>query len=315
MMPQPLKCIANTKKEDMEYLFYLVNEKGMSIRAAAKKMNIPQRWLGTGTKKVKKHWKTFFERRKPGSGRPVCRPPKLTEAHRDYVVKLVDENDTGLPLDQMMENLAAEFMGLQIFKSAFHEFVRTKCRISCKRAHFQPEKRNSPQKFQERCVWVNYQESTYLDFESNCVFIDEAGFHIIMKRSFAQSKVGARAIVKIPKTKSKMTTILGAVSSYDVVNMKCVRTPKVVQSKKKLEGSKADKRDTDNIKRTIDTVTGPYFNFIASTLDVMNRHEDIKLYVESRVYSYVHLLPYSPELNPIEQFWSIYKNKLKRETL
>ncbi|KAG1468978.1 hypothetical protein G6F56_003526 [Rhizopus delemar] len=251
MMPQPLKCIANTKKEDMEYLFYLVNEKGMSIRAAAKKMNIPQRWLGTGTKKVKKHWKTFFERRKPGSGRPVCRPPKLTEAHRDYVVKLVDENDTGLPLDQMMENLAAEFMGLQIFKSAFHEF----------------------------------------------------------------SKVGARAIVKIPKTKSKMTTILGAVSSYDVVNMKCVRTPKVVQSKKKLEGSKADKRDTDNIKRTIDTVTGPYFNFIASTLDVMNRHEDIKLYVESRVYSYVHLLPYSPELNPIEQFWSIYKNKLKRETL
>ncbi|EIE86055.1 hypothetical protein RO3G_10766 [Rhizopus delemar RA 99-880] len=30
------------KKEDMEYFFYLVNEKGMSIRAAAKKMNIPQ---------------------------------------------------------------------------------------------------------------------------------------------------------------------------------------------------------------------------------------------------------------------------------
>jgi hypothetical protein len=46
----------------MEYFFYLLSEKGMSIRAAAKKMNIPQRRLGTGTKKVKKHWSTFLRR-------------------------------------------------------------------------------------------------------------------------------------------------------------------------------------------------------------------------------------------------------------
>lgn len=127
----------------------------------------------------------FFEKRKPDSGRPVGRPPKLTDSHRDYMVKLIDENDTGLTLDQMMESLTTEFMGLQIFKSAFHEFARTKCRISCKRAHFQPEERNSPQKVQERYDWVKYGESTDLDFESNCVFIDEAGFHIIRKRSFA----------------------------------------------------------------------------------------------------------------------------------
>jgi hypothetical protein len=59
MMPQPLKRIANTKGRH-EVLFYLVNEKDMSIRAAAKKMNILQRRLGTGTKKVKKHWTTFL---------------------------------------------------------------------------------------------------------------------------------------------------------------------------------------------------------------------------------------------------------------
>lgn len=53
----------------------------------------------------------FVERRKPESGRLVGRHPKLTDARREYVIKLVDDNDTELTLDQMMENLT-EFMGL-----------------------------------------------------------------------------------------------------------------------------------------------------------------------------------------------------------
>ncbi|KAG1020908.1 hypothetical protein G6F43_014297 [Rhizopus delemar] len=73
-----------------------------------------------------------------------------------------------------------------------------------------------------------------------------------------------------------MTTILGAISPFGVVNMK-VRAPKVVQSKKrKLGGNKEDERDIDSVKRTIGTVTGHYFNFIANTLDVMDRHEELK---------------------------------------
>ncbi|KAG1053493.1 hypothetical protein G6F43_004434 [Rhizopus delemar] len=191
---------------------------------------------------------------------PIGKPPKLTDAHREYLVKLVDENDTGLTLDQMMESLTTEFMGLQITKSAFHEFARTKCRISCKRAQFQPEERNRPEKIEQRYNWVKYWEDTDMDFESNCVFIDEAGFHINMKRSFAWSRVGTRAIVKT-KTKSKMTTILGAISPHGVVNVK-VRAPKVVQSKnRKLEGNKEDKEVMNNAKRTVGTVTGHHFNF------------------------------------------------------
>ena len=45
------------------------------------------------------------------------------------------------------------------------------------------------------------------------------------------------------------------------------------------------------------------------------KYEDVKLYVESRGYGCIHLPSYSPELNPIERFWSICKSKLKREVL
>jgi hypothetical protein len=169
-----------------------------------------------------------------------------------------------------------------------------------------------------------------MDFESNCIFIDEAGSHINMKRSFAWKPVGNRSVVKIPKTKSKTTTILDAISALGVVNVK-VRLPKVVRSKKKkrkLEGNKKDGK-----KQTVGTVTGHYFNFIASTLDIMDKYEifkghylvmnnapihknkDIKHYIESHGYGCVYLPPYSPELNPIEQFWSVSKSRLKREAL
>ena len=40
--------------------------------------------------------------------------------------------------------------------------------------------------------------------------------------------------------------------------------------------------------------------------------DNIAKYVESRGYLYVYLPPYSPELNPIEQFWSVVKSKVKR---
>lgn len=48
---------------------------------------------------------------------------------------------------------------------------------------------------------------------------------------------------------------------------------------------------------------------------LIHTHLDIQKYIEQRGYGCIYLPPYSPELNPIEQFWSVCKNKLKREKL
>ena len=42
---------------------------------------------------------------------------------------------------------------------------------------------------------------------------------------------------------------------------------------------------------------------------------DIGKDINSRGYRYVYLPPYSPELNPIDQFWSVVKSKVKRNKL
>ncbi|CEG71152.1 hypothetical protein RMATCC62417_06935 [Rhizopus microsporus] len=137
-----------------------------------------------------------------------------------------------------------------------------------------------------------------------------------MNRSIAWSKKGERAIVTVPKTKANNIIILGAIASYGVLNIS-VRRPK-----KKMEPSKKRKAEGGSVqvvnKGKGDTVTGHYFNFVAATLDVLDRHEqfkghyivmdntpihthlDIQKYIEQRGYGCIYLPPYSPELNPIE---------------
>jgi hypothetical protein len=73
-----------------------------------------------------------------------------------------------------------------------------------------------------------------MDYAINCIFIDEAAFHINLKRGFSWSKKGTRSIVEVPKTRAKTTTIMGAVSAHGVVKVS-VRLPKALPPNKKIK--------------------------------------------------------------------------------
>lgn len=47
----------------------------------------------------------------------------------------------------------------------------------------------------------------------------------------------------------------------------------------------------------------------------IHTNKEIQKYIESRGYGCVYLPSYSPELNPVEQFRSVCKSKLKRVQL
>ncbi|KAL1927158.1 hypothetical protein VTP01DRAFT_5121 [Rhizomucor pusillus] len=164
---------------------------------------------------------------------------------------------------------------------------------------------NSEAKIQERLEWAHKWEKTDMDFRKNCVFLDEFAFHINMKRSMAWSKKGTPAVVTVPKTRARTTTIL---------------------ANKRKRGIHAGLTSTG-------TVTGHYLSFLKATMDEMDKYphmkghylvmdnapihksDDISKYVESRGYRCTYLPLYSPELNPIEQFWSVVKSKVKRNRL
>ncbi|KAG0733773.1 hypothetical protein G6F35_014444 [Rhizopus arrhizus] len=192
------------------------------------------------------------------------------------------------------------------------------CNLSIKQAQFQPLERNSEEKIQQRYDWVQKWQQTDLDFTTNCVFLDESAIYINLKRGMARSKKGTPAVVTVSMTKAKATSILGAISATGLINVS-LRIPKRI--KKRKLGYETD-------AYSIGTVTGHYLSFLKATLDEMDKYPEMKgyylvmdnapihsstdigKYIHSRGYRFVYLPPYSPELNPIEQFWSVIKTKL-----
>jgi hypothetical protein len=113
-----------------------------------------------------------------------------------------------------------------------------------------------------------------MDFMSNCIFIDEATFHINMKRTIVWSKKGVGAIIIVPKTRAKATTILGTISPFGVVNVK-VRHPRAQAFSNKRKAAGSSSIMASEITKS-DTIAGHYFNFVAKTLAVMNPHPAFK---------------------------------------
>ncbi|KAG1149589.1 hypothetical protein G6F37_000633 [Rhizopus arrhizus] len=228
---------------------------------------------------------------------------------------------------EMMETMTSEFMGLKISKITVYAFATNKYNISFKRASFHPVERNTPKRIEERYEWVQSWSHTDIDFMSNCVFIDESAFHINMKHTCVGFRKEEPAIVTVTKIRARTITILGAISTFGVINVKITK-PKAAKSskKRKLAGSNAMKSNQQG-------EGGHYFDFVASIMDTMNQYDEIKnnyitmdnvsihTYqntkncIESRGYSCIYFPPYSPALNPIEKLWVVCKSKVKQETL
>lgn len=129
-----------------------------------------------------------------------------------------------------MDNLTSQFMGIEVAKAALYNFMRDKCRISLNKAHLHSVDRNAPENLDNRFNWVTRWMQTDMDYLSHCVFIDQAAFHINMKRTVAWSRGGSRAEAVLPKTRAKTTTILGAIPSVGIINVK-VRRPRALAQK------------------------------------------------------------------------------------
>lgn len=96
-------------------------------------MKIPQSTAQSWVKRFEDEQHDVFSRQ-TGSGRPVGRPALLGDEHKAFLTSLLDDKP-GLGLDEMMESLISQFMGLDVSKSALYNFITEKCRITLKRAH------------------------------------------------------------------------------------------------------------------------------------------------------------------------------------
>lgn len=165
-------------------------------------------------------------------------------------------------------------------------------------------------------------------FPHKFVFIDESAFHINLKRGYGWSKKGATPVDVVPTTKQRREQYL--VQFRSMVLSRSLSENQTSKVKKRRLGQ--DQRDQSK-KASTGTNTDHYIAFLISLMNELDKFpamkgsylimdnapihvsEKIDKLVETRGYHCVYLSPYSPELNPIEQFWSLVKSKIKRTKL
>lgn len=147
------------------------------------------------------------------------------------------------------------------------------------------------------------------------------------ERSQCRSIRGTPAIVETFTTCAVTHTILGAITANHIIAIE-IREP-LKPKKVKIDGGRKRKKPAAK-KKPKGTVTGHYTRFISKTLDEMDRFsemnnfyinmdnapihtsQDITNMIEARGYRAIYLPSYSPELNPIENLWSILRGAVKR---
>ena len=253
---------------------------------------------------------------------------KLTEEHSRFLVEYIDEHPAAV-LSDIKHHLCEAFPGLTISISALHRHLVQNCKVTLKKLEKLTAARNSDRVVALRKEKVEEWKATpSLDFCKNCVFIDEAGFNLHTQRNHGRSRRGTPAKGTIPTAKGVTITILGAISDAGVIDIS-LRKPQAVSTSKKR---KVDGKAVDAVNGRIGTRTEQFLAYVSNVMDVLDKNNmqgyylvmdnapihtpaKVRDLVESRHYKCLYLPPYSPFLNPIEEFWSKVKAGVRRNAL
>ncbi|KAG2225439.1 hypothetical protein INT45_010075 [Circinella minor] len=252
---------------------------------------------------------------------------QLNEAHKFHLINFFNEDCTAT-IQDAIEDLTAKFADLDIKKSRVAEFMKEECNLSIKVVSRHPVARNKEESLQKRADWVEKWVQNGMDYLKNCIFVDESGFDINMCRSRGWSPCGSKSITETPSTKATSHSVLGAISAISVVSMKLREFGNL--KRRKVMGATKRKAPEGQLSIPKGTTGEHYLQFISDTIDIMDEFLGMKGYfiimdnapihvpeiidpiIMQRGYTPVYLLPpYSPKLNPIEQFWSIIKAKVR----
>ncbi|CEG67929.1 hypothetical protein RMATCC62417_04276 [Rhizopus microsporus] len=173
-----------------------------------------------------------------------------------------------------------------------------------------PAKRNDPDTIENRKTTVeSWIATTDMDFEKNCVFLDEAGFNLNTTRNRGWSKKDKPAKTIVLSARGISITILGAISADGVIDISLRKPTSAISTRSEHFLSYLNSM-MDCLDRN-----GLHGYYIVMDNAPIHKPATIRKLIEDRGYKCVYLPPYSPFLNPIEEFWSKVKSGIKRNPL
>lgn len=302
-LPKPTRSAANPSRRycshspDLMHQALLLDADGAPIPWISRVLGVPE-------STIKDYIKRYQTR---GDAIPKCQKKtptmKITPAGSRFLVDMVTQTNT-LTLKQLQQNYYKQFGELLVASTIYRHLVH-KCRITIKCACPYPERRTDEETRNRRKQFIEeYINSGIVDYQKNCVFVDEAAVAGNMRRNHAWAPAGRVAHIKIPQMHARTRSILAAISYSGIVEV-CTKV---------------------NTGQGGGTKSKDFFAFLHL---VLHRHDErglkdkgwnivcdnapihtalyIRNMVSERGYRFILLPHYSPFLNPIEEFFSKVK--------
>jgi transposase len=131
------------------------------------------------------------------------------------------------------------------------------------------------------------------------VFVDEMGTHTSLAPVYAYAPIGQRAFLKIPRNRSKNTTLLTSLHQEGM-------GPSLA-----VEGATTSRVFETYVERLLAPTLRPGQVVVMDNLGA-HRPTRIRELIEERDCELIYLPPYSPDLNPIEEALSKVKHILRK---
>lgn len=168
-------------------------------------------------------------------------------------------------------------------------------KLQRKRLSLIPEERNTHERLEARAIYANEVSNISYD---NLVFLDETGFNEHTRRLYGYAPVNQKAYITVPANRNVNKSLICAISVTGIVGHEI----------------KTGSYNSEVFIKFLTTLIVPYFRRNPTKVLIMDNarfHKSkavLGVLQENRIV-YKFLTPYSPELNPIEEFFSMIKSR------
>ncbi|KAG1441719.1 hypothetical protein G6F56_011357 [Rhizopus delemar] len=205
--------------EQIRAFIELIQEEGLSVPKAAKQCMIPKISAYLLLKEFNAGSDDVLSGKSLKKKANIGTSVKFLPEHTEFLVNFFDKISPST-LEMAKEALCKDFVGFTISSQSLWKHLKESCRFSLKQASKYNANRSSERTLLLCHDIVRKWKENGADFQKNCVFIDEAGFHTQMMRSRAQStKKGDPVIIQAHSRRGANVTIVGCISPFGTINL------------------------------------------------------------------------------------------------
>jgi len=223
----------------------------------------------------------------PKKGRPILPDDEIKSK-----IRVIIDRDPSHTLQSIREELMTK--GTVISTPTISRYLK-KLDYTRKRLSIVPIERNSTRTLdmrQEYCRKVNKIP------DANIIFLDETGINLHNKKSYGYSMKNTKCFLTLPANRGKNNSVMMAISIRGIVGHGLVEGS--------YNGNLFGCFIKEHLKQHFDS--NPNDVLVMDNVAFHHRSDIIEMLNEFGI-SYMFLPPYSPQLNPIEEYFSYFKSK------